>query len=106
MGNFEDMVRRSMRKDFANANFKRLGHEVKPPHPINTRRIEKVLERSDYFKYRRFLTGKLIRVISETATGGRWVEFVNDSDRQALNTAAGWSDNKKQYLLYAVTFKD
>lgn len=105
MSNFEDIVRRSIRKDFANAHFKKMGTQVKTPHPINTRRIGEVLEQSDYYKFRRFLVGKLIRIIRESASGN-WVEFVNDSDRQALNNAAGWSNNKRQYLLNAVKFKD
>lgn len=32
-------------------------------------------------------------------------EFVHDDDRKALNMAAGWSDNKKVYLLDGVKFK-
>lgn len=106
MANFEDIVRRSIRKDFANAHFRKMGTQVKTPHPINTRRIGDVLEHLDYYKFRRFLVGKLIRIIQESASGGKWVEFVNDSDRQALNNAAGWSDNKRQYLLNAVKFDD
>lgn len=31
--------------------------------------------------------------------------LVHDDDRKALNMAAGWSDNKKLYLLDCVKFK-
>lgn len=31
--------------------------------------------------------------------------LVHDDDRKALNMAAGWSDNKKLYLLDGVKFK-
>ena len=34
-----------------------------------------------------------------------YCEFVHDDDRKALNMAAGWSDNKKLYLLDCVKFK-
>lgn len=100
---YSELVRRSIRKDFANANFKKLGQQVNP-HPLNTKRITGVREQCDYFKYSRFLLGKLVRILEETNTGGKWVEFVNDNDRKALNNAAGWSDGKNRYLLYAVTF--
>lgn len=101
---YSELVRRSIRKDFANANFKKLGQQVKAPHPLNTKRITGVRKQCDYFKYSRFLLGKLVRILEETNTGGKWVEFVNDNDRKALNNAAGWSDGKNRYLLYAVTF--
>lgn len=104
MGHFEDMVRKSMRRDFANANFKKLGQQVKTPHPLNTKRITGIREQCDYFKYSRYLLNKLVRILEETNTGGKWVEFVNDNDRKALNNAAGWSDSKNRYLLYAVIF--
>ena len=52
MTDFSEIVRRSMRKDFANANFKKLGKEVKTPHPLNTKRIIQVKEQCDYFRYK------------------------------------------------------
>lgn len=35
--------------------------------------------------------------VGDSTTG--YYQFIHDDDRKALNDAAGWSDNKKQYLL-------
>lgn len=63
-------------------------------------------ENSSYFKYRSFIVGKLVRLIERSNMGAWRCEFVHDDDRKALNHAAGWSDNKKQYLLDCIKFKN
>ena len=106
MKDYNDLVRRSIRKDFAKANFKRNGRAPKIPHPKNTKRVLGINEQSEYFKYRKFFVGKLIRVLEDANAGGVWVEFVREADREALNNAAGWSSNKRKYLLYGAKFDD
>lgn len=106
MKDYAELVRRSIRKDFARANFKRNGRAPKTPHPKNTKRVVALNEQSDYFKYRKFFVGKLIRILEGASAGGVWVEFVRDADRESLNAAAGWSSNKRKYLLYGVKFDD
>lgn len=67
-------------------------------------RISYVGEKSDYYKYRNLIAGKLVRVLKKT-TIGKICSFVYDDDRKALNKAAGWSDNKKEYLFNCIKFK-
>lgn len=105
MKDYNELVRRSIRKDFAKANFKRNGRIPKVPHPANTKRIVYVDDSSEYAKYRHFLMGKLVRLLC-VQRFGIMVEFINDNDRKALNRAAGWSDAKREYLLNNVKFDD
>ena len=103
MKDYHELVRRSIRKDFAKANFARNGRAPKVPHPLNTKRIVSIGEKSTYFEFRRYIVGRLVRLVNNTGGGG-WYEFVNDADRVALNAAAGWSNNKRQYFFDAVKF--
>ena len=105
MKDYAELVRRSIRKDFAKANFKRNGRAPKTPHPKNTKRVVALNEQSEYFRFKRYFVGKLIRVVEGANAGGVWVEFVRDADREALNAAAGWS-SKRKYLLYGAKFDD
>lgn len=102
MSNWGELVRRSIRKDFAKAHFKR-NREVKTPHPKDTRRVLEVGEKSSYLRFRRLIVGRLVRLVEQGSTG-YWVEFVNEVDRNRLNTAAGWSQNKTRYLFDNVKF--
>ena len=104
--NFEDICRRSVQEDFRKANFQRNGRAPQKPHPANTKRIVFVDDRSDYAKFKRELIGKLVRLKSVAPGGGIWVNFVYDKDRLAVNRAAGWSDNKTDFLLDNVKFDD
>ena len=77
---------------------------------INAERriIIHISETSAYAKFARCIVGKLVRLKEKANVGGnlRGIgEFVHDDDRKALNMAAGWSDNKKLYLLDGVKFK-
>lgn len=81
--------------------------EIKKMPEINSqRRILFVGESSSYYKYRSYVVGKLVRLIERSNIGAWRCEFVHDDDRKALNHAAGWSDNKKQYIFDCVKFKD
>lgn len=79
-----------------------------PPKVNAERRIIHISEQSFYAKYARYIVGKLVRIKSQSTIGGNSFncEFVHDDDRQALNTAAGWSDNKREYLFDGVKFKN
>ena len=63
-------------------------------------------ERSTYITFKRYIVGKLVRVLEAGNNGGWWVSFVSDSDRLKLNAAAGWSARKDRYLLDGVKFDD
>lgn len=102
---YNELVRRSIRKDFAKANFKRNSRVPKPPHPKNTKRVLSIWEQCEYYKLRRFFIGRLVRIV-EQASGGVWVEFVHEGDRENLNNAAGWSEWKRKYLLHGAKFDD
>lgn len=104
MKDLNEQIRRSIRKDFAKANFKR-NRERKTPHKKDTKRVIYLNERSMYFRYRRFILGKLVRLFERGTDGYVWVEFVHDADREALNRAAGWTD-KRRYLLDGAKFDE
>lgn len=71
------------------------------------RRIIHISDVSGYAKFARYIVGKLVRLKEKANVGGNswYCEFVYDDDRKALNMAAGWSDNKKLYLLDGIKFK-
>lgn len=102
MQDWSELVRRSIRKDFAKAHFKQF-REVKTPHPKDTKRVLEVGEKSSYLRFRRLIEGRLVRLVEQGSTG-YWVEFVNEGDRNRLNAAAGWSQNKTRYLFDNIKF--
>ena len=102
MPNYDDIVRRSIRKDFAKANFKRNARTPKTRKP-KTKRVLELFETSEYYRFRKLIVGRLVRVIEQGIIGGHWVEFVNKEDQDALNRAAGWTD-KRLFLLDGVKF--
>lgn len=103
--------RSSIKKDFQRVQ--RYPTEGKTPQieelsKINAeRRIIHISEVSGYAKFARYIVGKLVRLKEKANVGGNswYCEFVHDDDRKALNMAAGWSDNKKLYLLDGIKFK-
>ena len=103
MKNYNELVRWSIKRDFEGATFKRLQEKKKRDN--GERRIADVNESSAYAKYRRFLIGRLVRIIKSGYGGGYWVEFVFEQDREKLINAAGWSNEKRQFLLDGVKFK-
>lgn len=106
MKDYNELVRRSIRKDFAKANFKRNGRVPKAPHPKHTRRVVDISDASAYKQFRRLIVGRLVRIIEPGYNGGYWVEFVRDADRDALNAAAGWSRDKCRFLLDGARFDE
>lgn len=96
MKNYEEQIRRSVKKDFENAFFKKR----RANNPSGTKRIEYICNNSYYYQYRKFLIGKIVKIIRNKESG-QWIEFVNESDRLALNKYAGWSE-KKTYLINAI----
>lgn len=108
---FAEVSRRSIRKDFQNASIRIQGREPRPnpeeqrpKRESNVKRIISMDGVCDYKQYRRFFIGKLVRIIASAQSGGKWVSFVHEQDKNALNSAAGWSENKCQYLLYGVKY--
>lgn len=106
MKDYNDLVRRSIRRDFAKANFKRNGRVPKTPHPKRTKRVLALNDSSGYARFRRLIVGRLVRIVEDAPSGGCWVEFVRDADRDALNAAAGWTKEKRRFLLDGVKFDD
>ena len=102
MKDYNELVRRSIQRDFANAHFKH-GREPKDKRP-KIRRVVDLNETSAYAKYRRYIVGRLVRICRFVFGYGYWVQFVHDSDREALNRAAGWSNDKREYLLDGAKF--
>lgn len=94
--NFEQQIRDSVKRDFDSAFYKKIRERG---NKTNQAEIISIPDDSLYFKYRRFLVGKLIRILRE-GMSGQWIEFVNEEDAIALNKAAGWT-NKREYLLNA-----
>lgn len=120
---FEAISRRSVAKDFyperihiihkkmpekRNSREINIPNQQEQPEEGQTKRVSTINPACMYAKYARFFVGKLVRLVErkgilDSTTG--WYEFVHDEDRKALNEAAGWSENKKMYLLERPKFK-
>ena len=102
--NYAEISRRSVRADFAPRKFQR---EIRKERPQSedVRRIVFVNPNNGYFKYKNLLLGKQVRLLREAILGGWFWEFLNDHDRKAVNDAAGWSNDKREYLFDGVKFK-
>lgn len=113
---FEAISRHSVQRDFYPERIyldkkkspeKRNSVEITTPKsstPIEGRafRVTNINPSCEYAKYARFFVGRLVRLKHKTGVGDSttgWYEFLHEKDRAALNQAAGWSDNKKEYLL-------
>lgn len=94
-----EVSKRSIKKDLIMA---RKG-EKRSADAAN-KRIKEVRPTSSYYKYSRYIVGRLVRITGKGLCGNV-CEFVHDEDRQALNNAAGWSDKKKEYIFDSVIFK-
>lgn len=119
---FEAISRRSIKRDFYSERIYVQGKKMPQNEniaKINVRnevdveegvpmRVSNINPICEYAKYARYFVGKLVRLINKKGAGDSttgWYEFVHDEDRVALNQAAGWSDNKKMYLLERPKFK-
>lgn len=98
--------RLSIQRDFRNAHFRQMlnpGDPEQEPEGMSIKRVISLSDASDYAPYKRFIVGKLVRIIKPTAHNGYIVEFVNDKDSDILNGIAGWQ-KKRQYRLDGVKF--
>ena len=93
----EEVSKRSIKKDLIIARQERSADAA-------NKRIKEVRPTSSYYKYSRYIVGRLVRITGKGLCGNV-CEFVHDEDRQALNNAAGWSDKKREYIFDSVTFK-
>ena len=100
---YNEIVRRSIRKDFEKANFRRNKRISKPHRDKDTHRVLSLAETCEYWRFRRYIVGRLVR-ITETTIDGVWVEFIHEGDRENLNNAAGWSEYKRKYFLQGAKF--
>lgn len=103
MKDYNDLVRRSIKQDFANANYKR--NTRAPKVHKRTKRVKELTEQSGYYKFRKLIVGKLVKIVGPGIVCGVWVEFVHDADRDALNRAGGWTD-KRRFLLDGARFDE
>lgn len=111
---YEDISRRSISRDFYPEKI--YIRQKKMPQNGNSTKITTFTESEkggvyrvisvnpscEYAKFARYIVGKLVRLVNKTGVGNSttgWYEFVIDDDRVCLNEAAGWSNNKKMYLL-------
>lgn len=82
----EGAVRSSVKGDF-------------PPREIRAGQYVRVQSVGGlYYPFRAYFKGKLMKIERSAITG--WIcSFVNDADRQAANKAAGYSSEKRTYLI-------
>lgn len=104
---YGQISRKSMQKDFNQFGRKpeKKIEVQQPPEEGAQRRIAAISEKSEYYKYSKFIVGNVVRLIRKSLFGGWICEFVFDEDRVKLNKAAGWSDKKKEYTLDGLKFK-
>lgn len=97
---FAEVSKRSIKKDLI------IARKEKSAEGRNgkNKRIKEVRPTSSYYKYSRYIVGRLVRITGKGLCGNV-CEFVHDEDRQALNNAAGWSDKKREYIFDSVVFK-
>lgn len=112
---YEAISRRSIKRDFyperiyltqrkmpENGNPKEIIAQLDNGHEGKVYRIASINMICEYARYSKYFIGKLVRLIRSKGIGDSttgWYEFLHDEDRIALNQAAGWSDNKREYLL-------
>lgn len=106
---YGEIAKASVKKDFQKSQKKPEPVKIRvddPPAEDAQRRIIQIKENGEYSKYARFIVGKLVKLKRKSMFGNSWYcEFVFEEDRKALNRAAGWSDNKKEYLFDGLKFK-
>lgn len=59
---------------------------------------------SSYFEFRAKIIGRPIEIVRSIGEM-KVVRFVNEEDRKNLNQFAGWSDNKREYLIDKMKFR-
>lgn len=111
---YGSIVRESVKRDFQRRDRVIVSAPKPAPLPVvepeynDQKRIMYISDASAYAKYARYIVNKLVRIKQKSKTGSNsyYCEFVYDDDRIALNTAAGWSNNKREYLFDGVKFKN
>lgn len=109
MGQFPGRQLNEISKGYKHTQPRKKTPQIEEMPKINAeRRIIHISETSGYAKFARYIVGKLVRLKEKANIGGNswYCEFVHDDDRRALNMAAGWSDNKREYLFDGVKFKN
>lgn len=101
---FGNISRNSIKKDFKDSLSKKEVNE--PPAEGSARRIISISERSDYYKKRYLIVGKMVKIVDQSSIGFNSFicSFVFEEDRKALNDALGYTD-KKEYLFEGIKFK-
>ena len=100
MKNYEELIRKSIRKDFKRANFRRNERTPRSAKQESVRRVSGLSDDSGYARFRRFIVGKLVRIVRPGwSPGENWVSFIHEEDRKNLNRAAGYSDAKYEFLI-------
>lgn len=97
---YAEVSRRSIKRDFQTITTRAAVVQHKDS---DVKRVLSISEYSAYAKYKRYIVGKLVRIVDK-GEYGNWVRFVNESDAKALNCIAGWSDAKRDYLLDGAKF--
>ncbi len=100
---YREISRLSIKRDFEIMNKK---SNADKNSKNEEKRIFFIPDNSSYFKYRSFILGRLVKIVRPCSFGGYFFEFVFDRDRKALNSFAGWSDNKREYLIEGAKFND
>lgn len=108
---YGDIARNSVKKDFSkNKSFPEKNAPDKKQMiipPMDGARIAELSENCEYAKFAKLIVNRKVKLISreseKSSTG--YYEFCYDSDRKALNSAAGWSDKKTKYLFTRPKFK-
>lgn len=101
---FGNISKKSIKKDFEGSGIKKQINEV--PKVGSEKRIISISERSDYYRYKHLINGKLVRIVDQSSIGFNSFicSFVFDEDRIKLNKSLGYTD-KKEYLLEGIKFK-
>lgn len=72
--------------------------------PDDAKRVKDISSNSQYYKYRRYIVGKLVKKVGEGISGD-WYAFIHDSDRQALNKVAELSNDREKYMFDGIKFE-
>lgn len=101
---FGMISKNSIKKDFKDAGLKKEINQ--PPQEGAERRILSISEKSDYYRYKYLIVGRLVKIVDHSSIGFNTYtcSFVFEDDRAALNKALGYTE-KQQYLFEGIKFK-
>lgn len=103
---FREVSKNSMNRDF-NRNKRESETRKRDKRDDTVKRISEINPSSFYAKFSRYLVGKKVKIHYAHPDSGNkvMVSFIFEEDRQALNKAADWSNEKTEYLLDGVKFR-